>query len=837
VTAAAGGAGLLALLVAERERRLSGGRVEWSDDASWHPDERGAMRAHDRATGKALAWAPLPGSQQAFLRCDVPEVLFEGSRGGGKTLTLLMDFGQHVGRGYGADWNGILFRRTYPELKDVIAKSKRLFPSLFRGAIYNEGGHEWRWPGGETLRFAFMEREADYWKYHGFGFSWIAWEELTTWPTDELYRLMFSCLRSPNPNVPKRVRSTTNPFGRGHSWVKQRFGLPSARGSVVSPVIAEDGVPERASVKSHLEENVVLLHADPSYVQRLRAAASNPMQLQAWLEGSWDIVAGGMFDDLWRRDVHVLPSIPASSIPASWRIFRAYDDGQSRPFSVGWYARSSGEPLALGGRKIGEVRGDLIRFAEWYGWNGQPNEGARMSSREIARGIVEREVAMGIRDRCRPGPADTAIWNGSPDDPAKSVASQMEIEGVSWEQADKRPGSRRNGWKLIRDLLVGAIADAEGRREEPGLFVSEACRHFIRTVPVLPRDDRDPDDVDTEAEDHCLVGETLVDTDAGPIRIDRLPRRGVVWTERGWQNFENPRRTRIDTDIVRVRCRDGREIVCTPDHQLLTTEGWIEAKDAIGKEIIYHPIQSSSDRRSRSSSALDTTYAAFTTSEGGDGSIASFGKRIAERFLAAITSITSMAIARTTPSRTWNYFSLVTIFPTMDERPKRVSGRCALSPSPEKPRASGTDRRRASDGTRSTIGRSDEGSTRSWTSRASNAARLFAAWLARASVRTRVSRPGGEKLGSTTSRSDAPRAELRSSRIATSRRSDAPTVVVAVEPAGRADAWCVSVPATSSFSVAGGLIVHNCGDELRYACAAPDAGLSARERFRVLSRP
>jgi len=37
-------------------------------------------------------------------------------------------------------------------------------------------------------------------------------------------------------------------------------------------------------------------------------------------------------------------------------------------------------------------------------------------------------------------------------------------------------------------------------------FVFNTCRQFIRTVPVLPRDEIDMDDVDTAAEDH--VGET-----------------------------------------------------------------------------------------------------------------------------------------------------------------------------------------------------------------------------------------------------------------------------------------------------------------------------------------
>ncbi len=69
--------------------------------------------------------------------------------------------------------------------------------------------------------------------------------------------------------------------------------------------------------------------------------------------------------------------------------------------------------------------------------------------------------------------------------------------GVSWIRADKRPGSRINGWELLRERLKNSLSG-----EGPGLYVFNTCRQFIRTVPVLPRDEDKPDDADTEAEDH-----------------------------------------------------------------------------------------------------------------------------------------------------------------------------------------------------------------------------------------------------------------------------------------------------------------------------------------------
>ena len=74
-----------------------------------------------QVNGVDVIWAPLPGSQEMFLSCPLFEVLFHGTRGPGKTDALLMAFAQHVGKGHGKAWRGIIFRQTYPQLADVQA--------------------------------------------------------------------------------------------------------------------------------------------------------------------------------------------------------------------------------------------------------------------------------------------------------------------------------------------------------------------------------------------------------------------------------------------------------------------------------------------------------------------------------------------------------------------------------------------------------------------------------------------------------------------------------------------------------------------------------------------
>lgn len=477
--------------------------IEWRDgEFGLH-----AVLVYPDGRFEDVEWSPQPGSQQMFLQCPMMEALYCGTRGPGKTDALLMDFAQHVGQGWGAEWRGILFRRTHPELEDVIAKSKKWFSRIFPDATYNESKSVWTWPTGETLRFRHFAKVDDYWSYHGHAYPWIAWEELTTWPTDECFKSMMSCLRSPMRGIPIKLRSTTNPYGVGHNWVKERYQLPVPMGKLMGRVIRdsidEDGNvdPPRVAIHGTIYENRVLLSADPNYIARIAAAARNPSEKAAWLYGSWDIISGGMFDDVWDPATNVVPDF-IKCIPRGWRIDRSFDWGSSRPFSVGWWAESDGSDLVFpNGTSMKTVRGDLFRVAEWYGWTGKANKGLYMTSVDIAEGILEREDRWFSDRRVKGGPADSSIFD--PKEGDKSVAQLMSRAGVSWVKANKSSGSRKNGWDRLRDLMANARpAEAGLPREKPGLFVSERCDQFLRTVPSLPRDDKDLDDVDTDAEDH-----------------------------------------------------------------------------------------------------------------------------------------------------------------------------------------------------------------------------------------------------------------------------------------------------------------------------------------------
>lgn len=423
------------------------------------------------------------GPQQALIACPIEDVFFGGARGGGKTYGLLGDWLAHSAE-WGGLARGIFFRRTYDELDEVQRVCSGIFP--FVGGRYLTSKRTWVFPSGATLKLRFLDKDKDADKYQGHSYTWMAFDELTNWPQSAPIDKLRACLRAGEAAIPKSLRCSGNPGGPGHNWVKARYIDPAAP---FKPHYDPEMECWRVFIPSKLEDNPALLVNDPDYWKRVKAsAAGNQALLKAWRFGDWDIVAGGMFDDLWNRSIHVIKPF---AIPGSWYIDRSFDWGSSKPFSVGWWAESDGTAAPNG---IHYPRGTLFRIAEWYGWNNRPNEGCKMLTSEIAEGIVERETEYGWN--VQPGPADSSIYDT---DRGQSIADEMGAAGVTWITADKRPGSRKNGWERMRILLHNSVAHP---KEEPGLYVFESCTQFIRTVPVLPRDPKKTDDVDSNAEDH-----------------------------------------------------------------------------------------------------------------------------------------------------------------------------------------------------------------------------------------------------------------------------------------------------------------------------------------------
>lgn len=486
-----------------------GNRWEWRllvDDQGWANWKPIVVNPTNDNIVEEPVWMPLPGSQLIFLNCPVFEAMLGGNRGGGKSLVLLMDFAKDVGRGLGRSWRGVVFRRNYKDLDDFVNKAEVWFAQMYGNKfrfLRSKSEYMAVWDTGEVLLFRHMESEDDYSAFHGQEIPWIGWEELTQWPDDKAYLKMMSCCRSSTPGINPRVRATTNPGGVGHRWVRRRFELPQGYGRIIKPP-GENG---RVAIRSDLDENFVLLNNVPNYKQTIKQAAPSAAIAAAWLEGSWDITEGGMFDDVWDSEIHIIPNIDIEQVPTSWIISRSYDHGQSHPFACQWWLESSGEPIKLkNGRLIGNIRGDLILWHEWYGCAGDdnPNAGIRLPSRRIAQGIIDREDGWGCGGQVMPGPADTEIFNKLSDRDNRCPADDMEDAGVRWERADKSPGSRKRGYETIRSKMLGSKPAEDGTREDSGLFCCVGNRWWLEIVPQAPRSNDDMDEVDSKYPDHHI---------------------------------------------------------------------------------------------------------------------------------------------------------------------------------------------------------------------------------------------------------------------------------------------------------------------------------------------
>lgn len=313
----------------------------------------------------------------------------------------------------------------------------------------------------------------------------------------------------PLPPMPLEMVSTTNPYGAGHNWVKQEFIDPAPYGKVVrktrvifNPKTKQDEEVTRTQVAlfGTFRENPYL---SPQYIMGLYEETDENI-IKAWISGDWDIVAGGALDDKWKKHIHVVPRF---KVPRGWMLDRAFDWGSTHPFSVGWFCEANGEEITIEGAGLGQVRticpakGTIIQIAELYGGKVGTNTGCKWGAKDIAKAIleVERELERDgwIVGKVYPGPADNQIAEVR-EATTDTIEKMMADKGVIWEKSDKGPGSRINGLQLVRDRLENSV-----RREGPGLLFMQNCVASIATIPVLPRDDKKPDDVDTTAEDHA----------------------------------------------------------------------------------------------------------------------------------------------------------------------------------------------------------------------------------------------------------------------------------------------------------------------------------------------
>ncbi len=468
------------------------------------------------------------------------EILFGGGAGGGKS---------HLKRAAAIIWcleiPGLqiyLFRRTFPDLWKNHMEGPTSFPVMLTPFIkfglskINYTLNKISFPTmGSAIHLCHCQYEKDRWQYQGAEMHVLMIDEITHF-TDKIYRFLRSRVRMAEtvksalpPNYRScfpRVVASGNPGGVGHNWVKSGW-IDLLRPYEICSMPKKEGGMRRQFIPSLLEDNPSL---DPDEYEGQLEGIGDDALVKAMRHGDWDIVAGGAIDDVWEPAIHVIDPF---KIPDTWYIDRTFDWGSSKPFAVLWWAESDGSEVEVSTNVYreresgdGTVRrtfppGTLFLIYEYYGWNGRPNEGIKLADSEIAKQILLIDDIIG--DRVYSGAADTTIFDV--DNNGRAIVKEYELQGVYWEKANKNPGSRTAGLQILRAKLRASL---QKPMEEPGIFIFSHCHQFKRTIPVLPRDERRVDDVDTDSEDHIFdaVRYRLLQHETQKPSI-----RQLVWTQ------------------------------------------------------------------------------------------------------------------------------------------------------------------------------------------------------------------------------------------------------------------------------------------------------------------
>jgi len=395
------------------------------------------------------------GPQTEFLAAPETDVLYGGAAGGGKSYAMLIDPLRYAHR---AAHRALILRRSMPELRELIDKSRELYPRAFPGCKYREVEKLWNFPSGAKVEFGFLERDADVYRYQGQAYSWIGFDEITHLPTEFGWNYLASRLRTTDPEITPYMRCTANPGGIGASWVKKRYIDPnppheSFRG--------DDGL-SRKFIPARLDDNPYLA-TDGRYEQMLKALPD--VQRKQLLEGNWDIAEGAAFTE-FNNEAHVITPF---AIPIGWERVKGIDYGYASESACVWGC-------------VDPTDGTLIIYRELY------RKG--LTGEDLGHLIAEMELDDPF---AVPGVLDTAAW-AKTGATGPTVGEALIKIGHKLRRADK---NRVQGKIQIHEYLK---LRQNGR---PRLQIFNTCPNLIRELQSIPLDRSNPEDVDTHAPDHA----------------------------------------------------------------------------------------------------------------------------------------------------------------------------------------------------------------------------------------------------------------------------------------------------------------------------------------------
>lgn len=425
--------------------------------------------------------------QKSFIDATETEVLFGGAAGGGKSYGQMVDallFALKHPRS-----RQLILRRTFSELeKSLIRTALSLYPrEIF---TLNSSTHTGKFKNGSVVDFGYCATENDVYQYQSAEYDVIRFDELTHF-TEGQYVYLISRVRGANP-YPKQIKSSTNPGGIGHGWVKSRFIDPAPP---CTDFLGTDGM-KRIFIPSLLDDNDFLISSDPYYKKRLLALPER--ERKALLYGDWNIFEGQYFTEFSAKEHIVEPF----EIPSGWRKYRTLDYGLDR-LAVLWIAVAPD--------------GTAYVYREYCESN--------LPISAAAEAICKR-TPVGEDIYATLAPPD--LWARS-QETGKTKAGLFSEYGVNFT---KTSNNRESGWLALKELLSTA-------RGVPRLRIFNCCTEIIRCLPALTVDKLRPTDCATEPHDithapDALRGFAIFHYRPSPSEASSPRRR---WSADMWEDY------------------------------------------------------------------------------------------------------------------------------------------------------------------------------------------------------------------------------------------------------------------------------------------------------------
>lgn len=484
----------------------------------------------------------LTAKQNILMEAKADTIVFGGARGGGKTFgvsacKMVLDVCEWVSeadakkrdldvsdyRNTAGDPNHkelYYFKYTidYPEFRGCIVRKslkmlvsntvpecKKVYPLL--GGKYLAGDRKWVFPTGAEVELRPAAKPEDIDFFQGQNYQRLVIEELTQMEADDVDKIEASC-RSTIPEIPAMKIYTTNPGNRGHKWVKEKFIDVCPALNDGEPVYLEEYdityqplKPNKVHttktgekflfIPSLLFDNPYLAENDKNYVRNM-LSKSNHILRRMWLFGDWSVFTGQFFT-MWDENIHTQDEMEffgAKNVRELAGKRKTFDWGDYRLYMSNDYGFAEKSAWACGMYAVHNETDEMVKFTEIVMSGLTIKEQARMTKE-----VLSDEYNLSI-ERFELIVADPNSYWQRKDKGEEfwTFALAYEEEGIILTKGlnDREQGAMA----VIQALNI----DKDTKR--PRLTFLDNCNESIDSIPALPTDSRNPNDVDTTCFDH-----------------------------------------------------------------------------------------------------------------------------------------------------------------------------------------------------------------------------------------------------------------------------------------------------------------------------------------------